>query len=151
LEIPAVEVSVKYENGFRFSAVCRGYIVTTGRGDDGNDKRDGMWPAQLFEASIGMCVGGYVAKFCREQGIAYDDMTVELSRRIKTIPSGTAVPEVKISRTVGIDAEIRLGAKLSQEQRRGILEAADNCHITKSIEDGMQIVCSLADAKTDNV
>ncbi|MBN2018679.1 MAG: OsmC family protein [Sedimentisphaerales bacterium] len=141
----------KYENGFRFSAVCRGYTVTTGRGDDGNDERDGMWPAQLFEASIGMCIGGYVAKFCREQGIPYDDMTVELNRHIKTVPSGAAASETKVSRTARIDAKIRLGAKLSREQQQGILEAADSCHITKSIEDGMQIVCSLADAKADNV
>jgi uncharacterized OsmC-like protein len=146
-----VEVLVKYENGYRFSAVCRGYTVTTGRGDDGKDERDGMWPAQLFEASIGMCIGGYVAKFCREQGIAYDDMTIELSRHIKTISSGAAPSGAKISRTTGIDAQIRLGAKLSQEQRRGILEAAENCHITKSIEEGLQIVCSLADAETDGV
>jgi uncharacterized OsmC-like protein len=151
LEIPPVEVLVKYENGFRFSATCRGYNVTTGRGDDGNDKRDGMWPAQLFEASIGMCIGGYVAKFCREHAIPYDDMTIELSRRIKTTPSGTVASGAKISRTVGIDAKICLGAELPQEQQQGILEAADSCHITKSIEQGMQIVCSLADAKADDV
>jgi len=146
-----VEVLVKYENGFRFSAVCRGYTVTTGRGEDGNDKRDGMWPAQLFEASIGMCIGGYVAKFCREQAIPYDDMTIELSRHIKTSPSGTVESVAKTSRTARIDAKICLGARLSQEQRQGILEAADSCHITKSIEQGMQIVCSLSDAKADNV
>ena len=142
-----MEVLVKYENGFRFSAVCRGYTVMTGRGDDGNDKRDGMWPAQLFEASIGMCIGGYVAKFCREQGIPYDDMTIELSRRIKTTSSGTTPSGAKISRTVGIDAKICFGAKLSQKQRQGILEAADNCHITKSIKEGMRIICSLGDTK----
>ena len=136
-----MEVLVKYESGFRFSAVCRGYTVTTGRGEDGNDRRDGMWPAQLFEASIGMCIGGYVAKFCKEQAIPYDDMTIELSRRIK--------PES--SHTARIDARIYLGAKLSQKQKQGILEAADSCHITKSIEQGMQIVCSLAEAKVDNV
>ena len=61
-----MEVLVKHESGFRFSATCRGYTVTTGRGEDGNDKRDGMWPAQLFEASVGMCIGGYVAKFCKD-------------------------------------------------------------------------------------
>jgi len=97
-----------------------------------------MWPAQLFVASIGMCIGGYVAKFCKEQGIPYSDMTIELSRRIETIPSGA-----KSSRTARIDAKIRLGAKLSDQQRKGILEAADGCHITKSIEEGMQIICSL--------
>jgi len=141
-----VEVLVKYENGFRFSATCKGYTVTTGQGEDGNESRDGMWPAQLFEASIGMCVGGYIAKFCGEQGIAYDDMTIELSRRIKTSPSGTAASPAKTSLTARIDTKIRLGAKLSQKQQQGILEAADSCHITKSIEQGMQIVCSLAEA-----
>ncbi|GAH65725.1 unnamed protein product [marine sediment metagenome] len=136
-----MEVLVKYESGFRFSAVCREYTVTTGRGEDGNDKRDGMWPAQLFEASIGMCIGGYVAKFCKEQGIPYDDMTIELSRRT----------QAELSRTARIDARIHLDAKLSQEQKQGILRAADCCHITDSIREGMQIVCSLADAKVDNV
>ena len=136
-----MEVLVKYESGFRFSATCRGYTVTTGRGEDGNDKRDGMWPAQLFEASIGMCIGGYVAKFCKEQGIPYDDMTIELSRRT----------QAELSRTTRIDARIHLGAKLSQEQKQSILQAADCCHITDSIREGMQIVCSLADAKVDNV
>ena len=82
-----MEVLVKYENGFRFSAACKGYTVTTGRGDDGNKSRDGMWPAQLFEASIGMCIGGYIAEFCKKEGIPYNDMTIELSRRIETLPS----------------------------------------------------------------
>ena len=140
-----MEVQVKYENGFRFSAVCKGYTVTTGRGDDGNKERDGMWPAQLFEASIGMCIGGYIAKFCAEQNIPYDDMTIELSRRIETSSLDTAASGAKTSVTSRIDVKICLGAKLSEQQRQGILEAADSCHITKSIEQGMQIVCSLAE------
>lgn len=135
-----MEVLVKHESGFRFSATCRGYTVTTGRGEDGNDERDGMWPAQLFEASIGMCIGGYVIKFCKEQGIPYDDMTIELSRRTRAEPSHTA----------RIDAKISLGTKLSQEQQQGILEAADRCHITNSIREEMQIVCSLANTKAAN-
>jgi len=136
-----MEVLVKHESGFRVSAVCKGYTVTTGRGEDGNDERDGMWPAQLFEASIGMCIGGYIVKFCKGQGIAYDGMTIELSRRTQAEPS----------RTTRIDAKISLGRKLSQEQQQGILEAADQCHITKSIREGMQIVCSLVKTKTGSV
>jgi hypothetical protein len=34
-----MEVRVKYENGFRFSATCKGYTVTTGRGEDGHNER----------------------------------------------------------------------------------------------------------------
>ena len=145
-----MEVLVKYENGFRFSATCKGYTVTTGCGEDGNNSRNGMWPAQLFEASIGMCIGGYIAKFCGKQGIPYDDMTIELSRRIKTSPSDTAASGAKTSLTTRIDARIHLGTKLSQKQQQGILEAADSCHITKSIEQGMQIACSLVEVSNTN-
>jgi len=145
-----MEVLVKYENGFRFSATCKGHTVTTGRGEDGNESRDGMWPAQLFEASIGMCIGGYVAKFCKEQNIPYEDMKLELSRRIKADSSGTTPSGAKPSRTTRIDVKIFLGAKLSHQQQQDILEAADTCHITKSIEQGMQIVSSLVEASNTN-
>jgi len=33
-----MEILVKYENGFRFSAMCKGYTATTGRGEDGNEE-----------------------------------------------------------------------------------------------------------------
>ena len=138
-----MEVLVKNETGFRFSATCKGHTVTTGRGEDSHNERDGMWPAQLFEASIGMCIGGYVVKFCKEHGIPYENMTIELSRRIEIGSADTTKSEDKLSHTARIDAKIHLGAKLSQQQRDGILEAADNCHITKSIERGMKIVCLL--------
>ena len=138
-----MEVLVKYENGFRFSASCKGYTVTTGRGEDGHTERDGMWPAQLFEASIGMCIGGYVVKYCKEHSIPCEDMTIELGRRIETGSADSAASQADVSRTTRIDAKIRLGTKLSPHQQQGILQAADSCHITKSIEQRMQIVCSL--------
>jgi uncharacterized OsmC-like protein len=137
-----MEVLVKYDNGYRFTATCKGYIVTTGRGNDGNKQRDGMWPAQLFSASIGMCIGGYIAEYCKKQGIAFDDMTIELARRVQPCSANNNAP--KRTRTSRIDATIRLDAELSEEQRQGILEAADRCHITDSIKEGMKIVCSLA-------
>jgi len=86
-----MEVLVKYENGFRFSAFCKGYTVTTGHGEDGDKKRDGMWPVQLFEASTGMCIGGYIVgkvlhivlrvscavlRINREQNRAFESMSL---------------------------------------------------------------------------
>jgi uncharacterized OsmC-like protein len=87
-----------------------------------------------------MCIGGYIVEFCKEQGIPYDNMTIELSRRMQAEPS----------RTTRIDARIHLDAKLSEELKQGILEAADRCHITESIKEGMQIVCSLAETEIGN-
>jgi uncharacterized OsmC-like protein len=146
-----MEVLVKYDNGYRFMATCKGHTVTTGRGDDGNTDRDGMWPAQLFSASIGMCIGGYIAEYCKEQGINFGDMTIELSRRIERYSSDKGPSGDQLSRTTRIDTKIYLGAKLSEEQQKDILEAADKCHITNSINGKMQIVCSLAEAEVDDV
>lgn len=137
-----MEVLVNYENGYRFIAACKGYTVTTGRGEDGRTERDGMWPAQLFSASIGMCIGGYVAEYCKKQGIAFDDMTIELARRVQSYSADNDASERTF--TARIDATIRLGAELPEQHRQGILEAADRCHITDSIKEGMEIVCSLA-------
>jgi len=61
-----------------------------------------------------MCIGGYIAKFYKEQDIPYEDMTIELSRRIETSPSDTAASGAKTSLTSRIDVlKVRLGAKLS--------------------------------------
>jgi len=141
-----MEILVKYDNGHRFTATCKKYTVSTGRGDDGKTERDGMWPAQMFSASIGMCIGGYIAEYCEKQGINYEDMTIELSRRTERYSSDTDSSGIELSRTTRIDAKIYLGTTLSEHQRRGILEAADNCHITNSIKKGMEIACSLVEA-----
>lgn len=140
-----MEVLVRSESGFRFSATCRGHTVTAGRGEDGNTERDGMWPAQLFEASLGMCIGAYIVKYCNEQKIPYDDLTIELSRRMETSSSPATSADDQRTRTAKINAKILLSEKLSPPQQQGILNAASLCHITRSIEEGIEIICSLAE------
>jgi uncharacterized OsmC-like protein len=144
-----MEILVKYDNGYRFTATCKGFTVTTGRGNDGNTERDGMWPAQLFSASVGMCIGGYIVEYCEKQGINCKDMTIELSRRSERYPPEASPLGLELSRTTRIDVKILLGMTLSGQQREKILEAAESCHITKSIREGMQIICSLAEAQNE--
>ena len=124
-----MEVLVRYENGTRFSATCNGYTVATGEGEDDDASRDGMYPAQLFTASIAMCVGGYVMIYCRERNIPYDDMVIEVDRLTAKNPS----------RTTTVTMNIHLGAELSEKDKAGILRAADRCHITNSIRKGIEI------------
>jgi uncharacterized OsmC-like protein len=131
-----MEVLVKYDSGTRFTATCGNYTVSTGRGEDGNPGRDGMYPAQLFAASIGMCVGGYVAAYCQHHGIPYESMTVEVDRETARAPS----------RTTRLTAKIKLDAQVSEKHAKAILQVADRCHITNGIRAGMEIVCSLAES-----
>jgi len=129
-----MDVLAEYENGTRFVATCEGHQVVTGKGDDGDTSRDGMYPAQLFVASLGMCIGGYVASYCQHHNIPCDDLRVELDRDTARAPS----------RTTRVTAKIRLGAELSRKDAKAILRVADQCHITNSIGQGMEVVCLLA-------
>jgi len=128
------EVVVRYENGTRFSATCDGYTVTTGKGDDGDTRRDGMTPSELFIASLGTCIGLYVASYCRHHGIPCQGMTVELSRETARAPS----------RTTKVTAVIKLGAALSPQDAEAILHVARHCHVHESIEHGMEVAIALA-------
>jgi uncharacterized OsmC-like protein len=130
-----MKILVEYESGTRFIATCDGHQVTTGKADGGYGGSDGMWPAQLFAASLGMCIGGYVASYCKHHNIPCEDMRVEVSRTTARAPS----------RTTRVEARIDLGAKVSQKEAQAILRVADRCHITNSIKQGMEIVCVLAD------
>ncbi|UCC69098.1 MAG: OsmC family protein [Armatimonadota bacterium] len=128
-----MEVLIEYENGTRFTATCDGHKAVTGKGDDGDSSRDGMWPAQLFVGSLGMCIGGYVASYCKHHKIPCDDLRVELNRDTARAPS----------RTTRVTAKIHLGAKISQKDAEAILRVADQCHITNSIRQSMEVVCLL--------
>jgi putative redox protein len=128
-----MEVLVAYENGTRFVATCDGCEVATGKGDDGDGSRDGMWPGQLFVAALGMCIGGYVASYCKHHNIPCDDLRVELDRDTARAPS----------RTTSVTAKIHLGAEVSGKDAAAILRVADRCHITNSIRQGMEVVCLL--------
>jgi len=129
-----MDVLVEYESGTRFVATCDGHKVVTGKGDDGDRGGDGMWPAQLFAASLGMCIGGYVASYCKHHNIPCADLRLEVDRDTARAPS----------RTTRVTAKIHLGAELSRKNAEAILRVADKCHITNSIRQGMEVVCLLA-------
>jgi uncharacterized OsmC-like protein len=64
-----VGVRVVHERGARFRADCRGHriIIDQPLEDAGSDA--GMTPPELFAASLGGCIGYYVARYCQQAGI----------------------------------------------------------------------------------
>ena len=134
-----MDVLVEYENGTRFAATCDAYKVVTGKGDDGDTSGDGMYPAQLFVASLGMCIGGYVASYCQHHNIPCTDLRLDLDRETARAPS----------RTTRVTATIHLGTELSEKDAKAIVRVADQCHITNSIGESMEVVCVLANHSGD--
>lgn len=129
-------VLVEYEGGTRFRATADGYVVTSGKGTDGDAGRDNMNPTQLWLSALGMCIGAYAAGYCNNHGIPCDDLTVEIDRETAQGPS----------RMTRVDAKIRLSAALTEDQKRAILQVGGRCYIHKSMKLGMEVDISLADA-----
>ena len=129
-------VLVEYEGGTRFRATADGYTVTSGKGTDGDVSRDSMNPTQLWVGALGMCIAAYVLGYCNNHDLPCDDLTVEIDRETAQAPS----------RMTRLEAKIRLGAPLSEKQRRAILQVADHCYIHKSMKQGMEVDIAFADA-----
>ncbi len=136
VQVRQLEVVVKHDSGMRFTASCGEHTVTSGTGNDGDESRNGMWPADLFAAAIGMCIAGYVASYCQHHDIPYGDMVVELDRETAQVPS----------RTTKVHATIKLPGPLTKKQAEAVLKVADRCHITNSIARGLTVELSLASA-----
>jgi uncharacterized OsmC-like protein len=133
-----VEILVSHLGGTRFKAEVRGHTVITGEHEDEPSGPRGMWPGELFVAALGMCIGGYVASFCKNHGTAYEGMTVELTREHTRNPS----------RIKDVQVRVRLPEPPSEQERKAIIRAADLCYVTQSIVHGMTVSVSL-DAQSE--
>lgn len=129
-------VLVEYEGGSRFRATADGHTVTSGKGSDGDGSRDSMNPTQLWVGALGMCIAAYVLGYCNNHAIPCDDLAVEIDRETAQAPS----------RMTRLEARIRLGAPLSEKQKRAILQVANHCYIHKSMTHGMGVDISLPDS-----
>ena len=130
-----MEVVVRYDRGSRFTAECHDHTVVTGKAGEEPGPGDGMWPAQMFAASLGMCIGGYVVSYCHRRGIPCDGMRIELERESVKVPSRAAKVAVKI----------HMPEPLPEEEKKRVLRVADTCYITQSIVHGMKVEVSLSE------
>lgn len=128
-----MEILVSHMGGMRFKAEARGNIVITGENEEDPDGPRGMWPGELFAASLGMCIAGYVASFCKNHGLPHEGITVELSREQARKPS----------RVKHMDVKVKLPVVPSAREQKAIVRAADLCYVTQSIRGGMTVGVSL--------
>lgn len=123
-----MDVTARQESGGRFSAECKGYTVRTGRGENQKDL-DGMYPAEMFVASLGMCIGGYVASYCKNHEVPCEGLVVEMHGERAEDGGGLAK----------IAARVKFPGKLDKRLRTVLKRVADKCFITRSIDTGVKI------------
>ena len=78
-----LEVSLEYNSRARFTAEARHHRVVLDQPTEDGSTDQGMSPAELLLASLGGCVGQYVAQYLTVRGVSPRGLTV----RVRTQPS----------------------------------------------------------------
>ena len=90
-------------------------------------------PFTLFLASIGACAGYYVQQFCRQRGIAVDN--------VRVIQHNTAAAS-------GLVEQIRLEVELPDDfparYREAVIRAAEQCTVKRHLEHPPKITIEVA-------
>jgi putative redox protein len=130
-----LHITVRHDQGMRFTAQCGNHVVVTGAAEGDDEQRNGMWPGQLFIAALGACIGGYVTTFCKRHDLPYQGMRVELDYESSDSPS----------RVTAVKAVLDLPTPIPDKYERALIRAADQCYVTQSIERRMEVKVLLAD------
>lgn len=83
----------------------------------------GPVPPQLFVASLGSCIGAFVAEYCENNGIDTEGMTVDISYDKASNPT----------RLVDLKATVRLPNGDCSKRVQAIERVAEHCPVHESI------------------
>jgi ribosomal protein S12 methylthiotransferase accessory factor len=113
-----MEMTITMPRGDRVEAAFDGLTVAT--------DQDGSAPSPfaLFLASIGTCAGIYVARFCRQRGIATEG--IRIRQEI------TTNPDTGLVESIGLDIELPPG--FPQEYADAVVRSAQLCTVKKHLE-----------------
>lgn len=119
-------------SGLKQKAVIDGFEITSGRVDD-NTPPEGPAPGKLMIASLGLCVGLYAAHYLKRHNISDEEFTVDIDTKDAADPS----------RAVSFDVKVNLKAKLSEQEKTGLLASMSRCYVGNTLKITPEINYSL--------
>lgn len=115
ITLPGGKKSYVHINGFKFET-----DLSIEKGGEGTAPD----PYNMFLASIGSCVGVFVANFCDSHDISKDDITI--AQNIDVDPDTNLLNK--------IDTVIHLPKSFPEKYRKACLKVATQCFVKKSIQ-----------------
>ncbi len=96
-------------------------LIDVPAGMGGSDR--GPTPPELFIASLGSCVGAFVANYCGKSGVDTKDMTVDVTFDKVEDPT----------RLVNLKIEVNLPNGDCEKRQKAILRVAEHCPVHETI------------------
>ena len=128
------EVKIRCETVDRHVIEARGHRAVTDQPKDGSGTDVGMTPTEMLLGSLGACVSLYAASYCRNHGLPYEGIEVE-------VISETA--EDAPSRIGSIRLRLKMPAPVPERLVPGLLSTARRCYIHHTLTHPPQIKVDL--------
>ncbi|MBN1201774.1 MAG: OsmC family protein [Anaerolineae bacterium] len=118
-------IVTEYKGDMLFESVIGKHRITIDVPADMGGQDRGVTPPQVFIASLGGCIGAFVAHYCREAGINEEGLTVELSFDKVSDPT----------RLVNLKAKVHLPNGELGKREEAAKRVALHCPVHESIKD----------------
>ena len=127
------EVNVKYIGSMGFQVLASGHTFTIDLSKEKGGNDLGMNPPEVFMASLGSCIGVYIAKYCDAAKINSEGMDIFLDWSLSD-------DKTKIQR---INVRIELPNADVGRRKDALLKVAGHCLIHNTIQNPPDISMSL--------
>jgi ribosomal protein S12 methylthiotransferase accessory factor len=114
---------IDFPGGARVDAHFRGLSVKTDQPPAGGGADSAATPFETFLASIGTCAGIYIVGFCKQRGIATEN--IKIVQRHDVDPSSGMIRKVCL--------DIRLPSDFPEKYKSAVVRAAEQCKVKKQM------------------
>lgn len=118
------QIVTHYKGDMLFESVIGNHLLTIDVPADMGGEDRGPIPPQLFVASLGSCIGAFVAQYCDINGIDNTDMSVVISYEKSSQPT----------RLVNLQAVVKLPHGDCGARVKAIERVADLCPVHETIK-----------------
>jgi len=117
------KITTYYQGGMLFESKIGNHSVTIDVPESMGGSDRGPMPPQLFIASLGSCVGAFVAQYCEKNGIDAEGMTVDMTFEKVADPT----------RLVNLKATVNLPKGDCAKRVKAIERVAQHCPVHATI------------------
>ena len=117
------KVTTYYKGDMLFQSKVGDHILTIDVPPAMNGKDRGPTPPEVFIASLGSCVGAFVANYCEPKGVSTQDMTVDVTFEKAANPT----------RLTDLQVQVNLPHAECNGREKAILRVAEHCPVHETI------------------
>lgn len=117
------KITTYYKGDMLFQSKVGDHILTIDVPPAMNGKGRGPTPPEVFIASLGSCVGAFVANYCEPKGVSTQDMTVDVTFEKASNPT----------RLTDLQIQVNLPQAECNGREKAILRVAEHCPVHETI------------------